>query len=228
MFSGHKSDRKNESCKGWKNSWPGNHTAAEFGRHLWKSSSPKLYSEQAQLNQVAQGHEHHQWWSLHDTYGQPALVPDSPHSVIKKGGFLLLQFEALPLALSLTIPERSLSASFTLKRFPKPSLLYSVQSQLGQPLLINRYSKHLIVVALGWTPWRASTSWTEEPRSGHSLVEEALTSWQSSANTDPNQGWLTVNPEPFAQSCFPAAWPCSLCRCMGWGARQGPGFPQPL
>lgn len=87
MFSGHKSDRKNESCKGWKNSWPGNHTEAEFGRHLWKSSSPKLYSEQAQLNQVAQGHEHHQWWSLHDTYGQPALVPDSPHSVIKKGGF---------------------------------------------------------------------------------------------------------------------------------------------
>lgn len=148
MFSGHKSDRKNESCEGWKSSWPGNHTAAESGRHLWKSSSPKLYSEQAQLNQVAQGHEHHQWWSLHHIYGQPALVPDSPHNVIKKGVFLLLQFEALPLALSLTIPERSQSAS--LEKSPKPSLVYAVESQLAQPLLINQYSKHLmIVVALG-------------------------------------------------------------------------------
>lgn len=49
--------RKNKSCKRWK-TWPQNHTAAEAGRNLWRSSSLNPCSEQAQLEQAAQGHVH--------------------------------------------------------------------------------------------------------------------------------------------------------------------------
>lgn len=151
MFSGHKADRKNKSCEGWKSSWPQNHTAPEPGRHLWKS--PKLYSEQAQLNQVAQGHvhsgsEHHQWWSLHHIYAQYALVSDCPHSVIKKSGFLQLQPQVLPLALSLTIP-RGICLSPLHRESPNPSLLCTHSPSL---LSLSSFNRRWMVDD-GGGPW---------------------------------------------------------------------------
>lgn len=38
--------------------WPQNHTAAEAGRNLWRSSSLNPFSEETQLEQAAQGHVH--------------------------------------------------------------------------------------------------------------------------------------------------------------------------
>lgn len=159
MFSGHKSDRKTESCEGWKSSWPENHRAAEPGKYLWKPSSPKLYSEQAQLNQVAQGHthpgsQHHQCWTLHHICGQPVLVPDCPHNVIKKWGVFIASAWSTTSCSVTDYPKKSLSASFIpfhqvfrhrenpqnflFSRLHSPSLL-SLSS-------LNRCSRHLMIV----------------------------------------------------------------------------------
>lgn len=105
-----------------------------------------------------------------------------PSQCNQKKGFLLFQSEALPLSLSLTTPERSLSHLY-IDRIPKTSLLCTVQSQLAQPLLTQQMVQTPDDCGGPWlNPLQSiHVSWTEEPTSGHSPAGQALSSWQSSA-----------------------------------------------
>uniref|UniRef100_A0A8B9Q4U4 Transmembrane protein 19 n=1 Tax=Apteryx owenii TaxID=8824 RepID=A0A8B9Q4U4_APTOW len=62
-----------------------NHRTVEFGRDLWRSSSPTLLLKQGHLEHVAQdpvqvGFEYLQGWRLHNLSGQPVPVLCHPHS----------------------------------------------------------------------------------------------------------------------------------------------------
>lgn len=199
------------------------------GRHLWKS--PKLYSEQSQLNQIAQGHvhsssEHHQWWSLHHIYGQPALVSDHSHNVIKnKGVSLPLQSEALPHALSLTTPERSLSASFTIEKIPKTfsSLRCAVPACSASPHSTSTPNTWWLWWPLAGLPAEhpclklrspeVDTALQRKSRPAGKALPRAAPEAFGSKRTLLAHGQHGVHqdpPKPFAQSCFPVAQPCSL------------------
>lgn len=91
--------RTNEYCQGWQNrNWRyraacksrwqqilRNHKITYIERDLWRSHSPTSYSEEVQLDQVAQSFvlsnfDYPQWLKVYKLSGQTLSVPDHPQS----------------------------------------------------------------------------------------------------------------------------------------------------
>lgn len=229
MFSGHKSDRKNESCEGWKSSWLQNHTAAELWKAPLKVTQALLRAGSAKPN--CPGPCTFKFWT-------PPMVVTPPHLWTtcsgvwplsqcnqNKGVSLPLQSEALPHALSLTTPERSLSASFTIEKIPKTfsSLHCAVPAPSASPHSTGTPNTWWLWWPLAGLPAEhpclklrspeVDTALQRKSRPAGKALPRAAPEAFGSKRTLLAHGQHGVHqdpPKPFAQSCFPVAQPCSL------------------